>query len=208
MQALTQFAASAGADTDMTVTVHAGDVTETVEINPSNFDVLQLVDVPAGVPVTIEGVGSGQAVYQAVSRFNLPQAEEEAGIFDITVGYDTANVSVNDKVRLDVGLTFNPTEPVQAGMIVLDVSVPTGFAPVTETLDQLAGQNPKIKRYDVAGRKVILYIEDMAPGESLNFSFDVIAQYPVRAKGAVSQAYSYYTPEWRGETISEAVTVE
>ena len=33
------------------------------------------------------------------------------------------------------------------------------------------------------------------------------AQYPVKAKGAASQAYSYYKPEWRGETIGSDVTV-
>jgi CD109 antigen len=97
--------------------------------------------------------------------------------------------------------------PLKAGMVVLDVAIPTGFAPVTETLDALVAADPKVKRYDVAGRKVIFYIEDMTEGETINFSFDVQAQYPVRAKGAPSQAYSYYTPEWRGETIGSDVTV-
>jgi CD109 antigen len=193
----------------MTVTVRAGDETHTVEISADNYDVLQLVDVPAGVPVTIEGAGKGQAVFQAVTRYNLPQAEEpEQSIFDIAVEYDTTSVDVNDTVSLDVSLTFNPPEPMKAGMIVLDVAVPTGFAPVMESLDALAAANPNIKRYDVAGRKVILYIEDMDPGQSLQFTFDVQALYPVKAKGTASQAYSYYKPEWRGETISEAMTVE
>ena len=74
-------------------------------------------------------------------------------------------------------------------------------------VDALVAADPKIKRYDVAARKVILYIEDMTAGEALNVSFDVQAQYPVRAKGAPSQAYSYYTPEWRGETIGQDLTV-
>jgi CD109 antigen len=168
------------------------------------------------VPVTIEAQGSGQGVYQAVSRYNLPEAGEEQSIFDITVDFDTTNVAVNDTVGVDVSVKFTPPPagpavdraPVKAGMVVLDVAVPTGFAPVTETLDALVAADPKVKRYDVAGRKVILYIEDMAEGESLSFSFDMRAQYPVRAKGAASQAYSYYTPEWRGETIGEDVTVE
>jgi hypothetical protein len=92
-------------------------------------------------------------------------------------------------------------------MVVLDVSVPTGFAPVSETLDRLLQERPKIKRYDVAGRKVIIYIEDMAPGENISFSFDVQALYPVRGKGGASQAYSYTTPD-AGEAISEGLTVQ
>ncbi|HET8945176.1 MAG TPA: alpha-2-macroglobulin, partial [Dehalococcoidia bacterium] len=202
-------------ETDMTVTVRAGDVTKEVRITPENFDVTQLIEVPAGAPMTIEAQGSGQGVYQAVTRYNLPAAEEEQNIFDITVDFDTTNVAVNDTVGVDVSVKFNPPvdplddvrSPVKAGMVVLDIAVPTGFAPVTETLDALVAGNPKVKRYDVAGRKVILYIEDMTAGETINFSFDVQAQYPVRAKGAPSQAYSYYTPEWRGETIGQDVTV-
>jgi CD109 antigen len=208
LQALTRYAADAASDTTMTVTVSAGGETQEVQITAANFDVLQTVEIPAGVPVTLTAEGKGQAVFQAVSRFNLPEAEEEESVFDITVDYDTTQVSVNDTVTVDVSLTFQPPVPGTAGMIVLDVSVPTGFAPVTETLDALVAADAKVKRYDVAGRKVILYIEDMAAGETIGLSFDVVAQYPVQGKGATSQAYSYYTPEWRGETISEAVTVE
>ena len=216
LQALTQFAASAASDTDMTVTVRAGDVTEEVRITPDNFDVTQIIEVPAGLPVAIEAQGKGQGVYQAVSRYNLAAAAESAqSVFDINVGFDTANVAVNDIVGVDVGVKFTPPPtgptidraPLKAGMVVLDVAVPTGFAPVTATLDALVAADPKVKRYDVAGRKVIFYIEDMTEGETINFSFDVQAQYPVRAKGAPSQAYSYYTPEWRGETIGSDVTV-
>ena len=50
-------------------------------------------------------------------------------------------------------------------MTVLDMSVPTGFAAVEESLAALL-DNPNIKRYDVAGRKVIVYIEDMDPGDT------------------------------------------
>lgn len=48
---------------------------------------------------------------------------------------------------------------------------------------------------------------DSLPFE-VSFSFQARALYPVRAKGAASAAYSYYTPEWRGETVSQAVNVQ
>jgi len=208
LQALTQFAALASADVDLTVTVRAGGESHEVRITPDNFDVMQLVEVPAGGQVEVEAQGKGQAVLQGVRRYNLPRPEEALTVFDISVDYDTAQVDVNDIVGVDVSVTFNPLEPMKAGMVVLDVSVPTGFAPVSESLDRLLKEQPKIKRYDVAGRKVILYIEDMAPKESISFSFDVQALYPVRGKGAASQAYSYYNPEMKGETISEGLTVQ
>jgi len=92
-------------------------------------------------------------------------------------------------------------------MVVIDVSVPTGFAPVTETIIQAKEKEAKIKRYEIAGRKVIFYIENMLPGEKISFGFQVKALYPVKAKGVASDAYSYYKPEIRGETLGQDMTV-
>ena len=64
-----------------------------------------------------------------------------------------------------------------------------------------------IKRFDIAARKVIFYIEDMAPGDEIEFEFEALASYPVKAKGVTSQAYSYYKPEWKGETLGQEVVV-
>jgi CD109 antigen len=207
LQALTQFSTLGATDTDLTVTLVAGDVSKDIRISPDNFDVTQVVQVPAGVPVRLEAQGKGEAVLQGVLRYNLPEAEKAASAFDIKVDYNTAQVAVNDLVDVTVTVAFNPPQPIKAGMVVLDVSVPTGFAAVEDSLAQLL-EKPKVKRYDVAGRKVIVYLEDMNPGEKVTFSFQALALYPVRAKGAASAAYSYYTPEWRGETVSRAMSVQ
>jgi CD109 antigen len=104
-------------------------------------------------------------------------------------------------------VAFNPPIPMEAGMVVVDISVPTGFAPVAETIEQAIEKEARIKRYDVAGRKVIFYVGNMKPGDKVSFSFKARALYPVKAKGVVSQAYSYYKPEIRGETLGKDVTV-
>jgi CD109 antigen len=207
LQALTQFSTLGATDTDLKVTLVAGDVSKDIQITPDNFDVTQAVEVPAGAPVRLEAQGKGEAVIQGVLRYNLLEAEAAASTFDIEVDYNTALVAVNDLVDVTVTVAFNPPEPIKAGMVVLDVSVPTGFAAVEDSLAQLL-EKPKVKRYDVAGRKVIVYLEDMNPGEKVTLSFQALALYPVRAKGAASAAYSYYTPEWRGETVSLAMSVQ
>jgi CD109 antigen len=101
---------------------------------------------------------------------------------------------------------------IEAGMVVLDIAVPTGFSPVDQSIRDMIDRQPpeqrKVKRYDVAGRKVILYIEDMAPGESLSFRFQARALYPVRAQAVTSSAYAYYKPALRGETLGGAMVVE
>jgi len=82
-----------------------------------------------------------------------------------------------------------------------------GFVPVSQTLDDLIEEIAKTKRYEIAGRKAIFYIENMVPNEVLSFSFQVKALYPVKAKGVTSQAYSYYNPDMKGETMSGEMTV-
>jgi CD109 antigen len=208
IQALTAFAAGSRADVDLVVEVQAGETLEQLRISPENYDVLQLVPLPMDEDVAISVEGKGQAVAQLVLRYNLPQAEKEAEIFHIEVDYDTHQVEVNDRIEIGVKVEFDPPLPIEAGMTVLDISVPTGFVPVEESIQKVVEAEPRIKRYDVAARKVIFYIEDMAPGDEITFEFEALASYPVRAKGVTSQVYSYYKPEWKSETLSQPVVVK
>ena len=84
----------------------------------------------------------------------------------------------------------------------------TGFEPVTESIVAITQKMTNIKRYDIAGRKVIFYVENMKPGQKIAFNFQVKALYPVKAKGVTSTAYSYYKPDIKGEVLSAAVTVK
>ena len=208
LQALTALSAQVRSDVDATVTIAAEYFERQAEVNGDNADVLQLFEVPLTGRITVTVEGRGDVVLQSVVRYNIP--ERETGIppvFDISVDYGTDHVAVDDLITVATTVTFNPPTPVEAGMVVLDVAVPTGFAPVRESVEAIVAGNLNVKRFEVAGRKVILYIEDMAPGESVAFEFQARAQYPVRAKEVVSQVYSYYRPEHMGETLAGAITV-
>ncbi|MCK5213541.1 MAG: hypothetical protein KAQ74_06395, partial [Dehalococcoidia bacterium] len=121
--------------------------------------------------------------------------------------YDTTEVEVNDTLTVSAKLTFNPPQPAEAGMIVMDISIPTGFAAVPGTAQAAVDADGRIKRYELAGRKVIFYIENLQQGESVSLEFDAVALYPVKAKAVASKAYAYYSPELSGETLGEDVTV-
>ncbi len=209
LQAMTQFATTARSDVDMTVMLTAGDWIKRVTITPDNADVLQTIEVPAGAGIEVEARGEGQVVVQAVRRFNLPTVENVGKpVFDIDVDYGTGHVDVDDLITISADVTFNPPEFVESGMVVLDISIPTGFSPVMESVERMAEADPKVKRRDLAGRKLIIYIEDMAAGETLSLEFQARALFPVRAEPVISAVYSYYRPEWRGQTLGGAMTVE
>ena len=125
----------------------------------------------------------------------------------IQVEYDSHQVEVNDLINVDVSVRFDPPAPMEAGMVVLDIAVPTGFVPVEESIHEVVEMEPRIKRFDVAARKVIFYIEDMSPGDEVAFEFQALASYPVKAKGVTSEAYSYYRPEWKAETLGQDIVV-
>jgi len=213
LQALTEYATGARSDVDLTVTLKGVGVDQRLTINKDNYDVLQLVQVPANTKIDMTVTGKGDAIGQVVRKFNEPAVDTTpaAQMLKIDVNYDTTEVAVNDLVKVSVSLAFNPLPELnigEAGMIVIDVSVPTGFTPVTDSIIAVTQKMPNIKRYDVAGRKVIFYVENMKPGQQIAFDFQVKALYPVKAKGVTSTAYSYYRPDIKGETLGAAVTVQ
>ena len=208
LQALTAFSTKSQADVDATVTLKSGDWSKEVRINADNADVLHTFQVPLDSVVTVTSAGKGDVVLQSVLRYSTPETETKAqNVFEIEVDYGTEHVAVDDLINVTASIRFNPSRPIKAGMVVLDVAVPTGFEPVRDTIESLVETNDNLKRFEVAGRKVILYIADMSAGEQLRFAFQARAKYPVRAKEVVSQVYSYYQPEQRGETLAGALVV-
>ncbi|MBN1368616.1 MAG: hypothetical protein JW954_00080 [Dehalococcoidaceae bacterium] len=212
LQALTEYAVNTRSSADLTVTLTGEGINRIISINQSKFDVLQLVEVPVNALIEMTMEGTGDAIGQVVRRFNEPEADTEpsARMLEIDVDYDTTEVSVNDLLTISVSLKFNPLpelEIAEAGMTVLDISIPTGFEPVSDTIAAIVQTMDNIKRYEIAGRKVIFYVENLLPGDTIAFDFQVKALYPVKAMGVTSAAFAYYKPDIRGEDLSEAVTV-
>ena len=190
LHGLTTFSTKVRTNVDMTVVLESDTWRKEVHITPENADVLQTVQVPLGEVIVVTAEGKGDAVLQSVLRYNVPERRTEIqDVFDIAVDYGTDHVEVDDLLTVSASVTFTPPTPIEAGMVVLDVAVPTGFEPVRDTIAALVEENDNLKRFEIAGRKVILYIEDMMPAETVSFEFQARAKYPVRAKEVVSQVY-------------------
>ncbi|UCC17846.1 MAG: hypothetical protein JSU58_04660 [Dehalococcoidales bacterium] len=207
LQALTEYSSGTRADVDLEVALEINGDEKKIDITQENFDVLQVVEVPVNANINLNVSGNGEAIAQVVKRYNLPETGIAEEILKVDVDYDATEVEVNDLVKVSASVEFNPPEMMEAGMVVLDISVPTGFVPVTDSIIEVVEDDENIKRHEVAGRKVIFYIENMMPGDRIAFSFYVMAQYPVKAKAVTSEAYSYYKPEIRGETLGEDMVV-
>jgi CD109 antigen len=207
LQALTDYAGGLNVDVDLTIAVKSAGVDRQIRINAQNYDVLQVIELPVDELVTISAAGKGEVISQLVKRFNIAGSDEIEPVIGLDVEYDASEVEVNDLVNVNVSLKFNPPEIVESGMLVVDISIPTGFEADIASIEAMLGTQPLFKRYDIAGRKVILYIDNLKAGASLDFSFKVRAVFPVKAQGVTSQAYSYYQPDFRGESLSQDMTV-
>ena len=114
-------------------------------------------------------------------------------------------VEVDDIVNVTAIVRYFGS-PGDSGMMIVDIGVPTGFAPVSESLDALVDAN-LVSKVEVAGRKVILYVDGLTGGEERSLTFQVIARFPVRAVVPDSKAYVYYEPDIRAEDAGEEITV-
>ena len=209
LQALIQFSIHDRTDVDMTITMTSGDWNKRVKIDETNADVVQVVSVPVGEDIRLVAEGSGDAVVQVVHRFNRPEAEiQPVEIFALNVDYSPNNIDVNDLISVSATVDFVPPAEVDVGMVVLDIAIPTGLSPDIEAVETLVNDNPRIWRYDIDERKVVLYIEDLVANETFDVKFDARALHPIVAQPVTSEVYSYYNPQWRAESLGDSVTVE
>jgi uncharacterized protein YfaS (alpha-2-macroglobulin family) len=98
-------------------------------------------------------------------------------------------------------------QPGAARMVILDLGIPPGFEVLTEDLNALiavsAEQETRVERYDLTGRQIILYLDNLSSERSLRLRYRLRARFPLRAKTADYRAYDYYNHEI---TASQAPT--
>ncbi|MCP4543720.1 MAG: hypothetical protein GY832_41935 [Chloroflexi bacterium] len=178
------------------------ELTQEIIIDEGNSDVVHVVSFDRGFSpsgnnrVQIELEGGGNLMYQVMTRYylpwdrveSLPAAEE---LITIDVGYDRMQLAVNDEVTVDVGVRLNEAGVVQ--MALVDLGVPPGFTVLAEDLSRLV-ERGIISQYELTGRQIIIYLENLAYEAPLSFNYRLRARFPMRAQTPPSSAYDYYNP--------------
>ena len=186
-------------DLDVKLTVVGGEDTIdpiwTLQVNESNFDLLHTTPLPLrsgdGYTFTLQAEGSGSVGYQVVKRFHVPEESlPPPKDMIIEVDYSTEGIEVDDVLDVQVRLLYNGAKTA-TGMVIADVGVPTGFEVIGASTQALIDARA-VSRVEIAGRKVILYIDSLKQNAPLEFTFQMRALYPVRAAGPVSRVYEYY----------------
>ncbi len=141
--------------------------------------------------VTLKATGTGKPMFQIIGKYWVKEREgggKKGKEVEIDVAYDRSTLKQNDTVRASVTLRYNRTTPTY--MVIADLGVAPGFTPLTEDLDALVAEKI-IQRYETTGRQIIVYLDKVAPGKPIRFSYRLKAKFPVRVKVPASRAYDY-----------------
>jgi uncharacterized protein YfaS (alpha-2-macroglobulin family) len=198
-----------------------GEEAEPILITPEAFDVVHLVSFEARKGdnmVRISMEGEGNLFYQISTEFYIPWRfvpKEKEEPISIDVSYDRTDLTLNDTVRVDVRVNLN-IEGV-ANMVIVDLGIPPGFEVIVEDLERLVERDLKrpegyegvrVKRFELTGRQIILYLEDLTKDFPLEASYRLRAKYPIVAKIPLSRVYDYYNPEVLAVERPEEIVVK
>jgi uncharacterized protein YfaS (alpha-2-macroglobulin family) len=132
----------------------------------------------------------------------------------IDVAYDRTDLRVDDTVEVTVDVRLN--EPGVAEWALIDLGIPPGFTVVGEDLNALVARytdvpedypDPVIKRYELTGRQILVYIGNLSNEQPLSFSYRLRAKFPIVAQTPASSAYDYYNPEVSGLEEPQTIVV-
>ncbi len=211
-------AAMAGDVRDARATVQVslnGGPAQALEFTPENADVVRVLtfegdEVRAGENVvSIAVAGEGSLMYQVTADFYLPWSlvppePEVQGLMAVDVAYDRTTMAVDDLVTVSVRARL--TRAGTARMVLLDLGIPPGFTVQADDLSALV-QKGVIDRYELTGRQVLVYVENVSSEAPLAFSYRLRARFPLRAKTQQSSAYDYYNPDQQAIQAPALITV-
>ena len=206
-------AGPADAEGQVTVTLDGRDKPP-IAITEESADVVHSLifdDIaPGSHEVAFEVQGAGNLMYQVTAQYYLPwdqaPADELGGEeMSIRVAYDRTELAVNDEIGARASIMLTRRTP--ARMALVDLGVPPGFSVETADLDRLV-EEKVIQRYDLTGRQIILYIEEMQPDIPIDVEYRLRARFPIKAKAPASTVYDYYNPAATGVVAPVEFVVE
>jgi hypothetical protein len=200
-----------------------GEETEPIRISERNFDVVQMVSftdrpIVGDNRVRIQVEGKGNLMYQISTRYyvpwdRVPAPDPDMTLMDIHVSYDRTELAVNDVIQVSVHVELREGAARQA---IVDLGIPPGFEVLSEDLGDLVARHSdlpedhkgaKFSRFDLTGRQIIVYLEGLKAGQSLDFRYRIRARYPIKAQTPPSSAYDYYNPGVSAVSAPAAIQV-
>ncbi|MBV8818103.1 MAG: carboxypeptidase regulatory-like domain-containing protein, partial [Acidobacteriaceae bacterium] len=181
-----------------------GKPVEKLTLTPDNNDllhqfVLKAIDSKAANRVDIVFRGTGGLAYQVVGRSYVPWTKEPTDEpLTIAVDYDRTKLAQDDIATATATVRSHLNRA--ANMVMIDLGIPPGFDVLSEDLQEMqektAGQKGgRLEKFNLTATQAILYLDSIAPGQTVTVKYRLRAKYPIRARTFLSKVYEYYAPE-------------
>ncbi|XP_054751982.2 C3 and PZP-like alpha-2-macroglobulin domain-containing protein 8 isoform X1 [Lytechinus pictus] len=196
-------------------------VEEHFYLNNENSKVLQVMEIPAFTQTLFIGaVGEGCGLMQVDMSYNIPDPTKKEA-FRLSVKMSemppsssqrkrrrrslngisnevTADLAHDDDYRVSMEVCSRWLHAGSSNMAVVEVSLLTGFSADIESLERLIlDRQNKLKRYEIDGRKVILYFDEMASQCLTCVTFHAWRNFVVGKMQPVPvKVYDYYEPHY------------
>ena len=188
-----------------------------VTVDAAKASLLQQLDVPPGATISVAGTGAGTALVQLTTRYNvLPSAAATGAGVGFAVSVSAVNVTgaglrrrrlLDDDAAATASLVHvkacaqraaNAPAARQAGMVIVEAGLFSGYAPVAASLAAVQASAPAlVKRVevDLPARRVLFYLDSLPSGDAVCLQFDTVQSSDVFGLApAASRVYSYYAP--------------
>nr|XP_009861615.2 C3 and PZP-like alpha-2-macroglobulin domain-containing protein 8 [Ciona intestinalis] len=188
------------------------------ELNNENGEVLQTATIPS-LPTTVfvEATGDGCALLQIGVTYNIPNPTSEPA-FDITVhnrlitpgrvnsrtkrqSEIVTRRDTDQRYRMEACVRWNRQG--SSNMAVLEYKLITGFVPDLESLQQVLDTNDvNLKRYEVSGRTILFYFDEIHSTCRTCVRFVAIRQFETgRVMPQPVVIYDYYEPAFESQVM-------
>jgi uncharacterized protein YfaS (alpha-2-macroglobulin family) len=199
LKALTQAASLRGEMPEATLTVTVNGTPHTVALHAGSTDAITVGGLagelrPGKNTVEIAGAQNLSLPYamKVAYRTLKPNTSPKAPVSIQIAAPQTARVGEGVRVSVDVANTTAKGLP----MVIARVGIPGGLTFQTWQLDELRDKKI-VDFYETREREVIVYFRSMAPSAKKHFDLQLLAAVPGQYTAPASQAYLYYTDEYR-----------
>ena len=192
-----------------------------LQVTPETCDVVQglsLNTVGNGLgALTLTGSGTGEVLVQVTASWYLPweqvpAAAPEETPLSIIVTYDRTALQVEDTIQVKVHVRLQEG---QVSAALVDLGLPPGFTLLADDLQQRIAQDQslpagqtRIARYELTGRQLLVYLQDLLAGQEVEFSYRLKARFPLRATIPAARVYDYYNPTSVAELPPQTIEVK
>ena len=163
-----------------------------LRVTEADFDVVRTVTLPARAgshEVTLAMEGTGQLRWQLAATRNVAalDAPKSTGPLALTVTADRTAAGIGEDVHVTVHLEASSRS---VRMPTITVGLPAGCELVETSLAQA-----KVSKHEVLGRRLVLYLEQLQPGEAFDTTFTLTARRAGLVAPGLASAWPYYEPD-------------